>query len=1461
MPRITKATRTSLPIQSNSYDFNKEFRDYTTGNLYDKQDNLIIWTDYCDPELASDVTNYDIIGVNQSNNQDVTNLKLYSKSGTGLKTKRRSQPYNSVFCGDKCLFALGSSRSNAPGDGSVYSSGYFYYINDEDNLSFVNESEDLGFTISFWVRSVRKITIAGNEYFFNFFSLNNGGTDGTGDPIPTFFNKKDEYRLTIDDNGRLRLTLYDDTNNATIYNETIEDVFTDDEWNNIVVTYDGSGISEGILIYKNGSNVVGESRTGGTGTYSNMSNTNNKFYFGAADPSITTSNMPSMVMGTGALSKPMVIIGEVAIWNAQLNENNIKSIYNASLTCQATDTARESGYLNINPRIRLRELDCMTGSYPTIKRTGDRDFKGKYAVNFNDLSVLKFGERIVDEFSNIGDREISSRNIDKSNWEYSYGMEIRRESSAGNNGATFSDGVLVFTGPISRFLKTKRRVRNAIIEYELVQGPHNQATDILGRGLKLEGGTINEKLKVQFTTDPAGLTGWTDLKTHTPTLNLNLFYDYSQQQQNRKRKRIRIHFRDIPAGDSEYYIRFVQENFDSTWKAVWGIGRIEIISMNQDVRYPLLVNHDINSGKIAKINAISTPHTRSDLTAVGRTLSGVSDQFIHFTPGENLSPFSEHYAIESLDNENMFYAIGSDPETGVLDMSSRLADKTKIKITLGTDNTNEEIGHTDRSGYDDPLSEQPLDGLIPVYAYGSNIGRPIYNFSNSFIKLYGGNSQTWGTGLKTPNYSYIGAGGFEEFVKKDVRLGFGTIDNVGFREDQIASELPDIKEQFGKDALSNYVRPIKTFGFPFSDKFEQNETECIKASDYIDKPFVIEKIVVDFKAAFEFAADGDLGERAYSTYTTYEDSGGNPGARSALGPRFIIPTFFILNQFKSYHSASLTLKNQEWNEIAGETRTIFNKINYRSENDLTREMISYGQMTLFASSSNNYGLDVEKLLEEGLGRDLNVDVLRRTGQSGINIEETSINHFTSSFRLEFPCRVSGKTDYNQKIIFLTGSETSSNPIDNRLNAYFTSDPTGGRNISNLEKGNRGLINNYSSRKSGEPFKTFGLYNTIEPFDVETTNSEQMNLYSPYILMPGDQLIFGWHYPVNVSYGFRCTGNSDQKRNIMRLLGKSEVYFYGSFLSDKKETHEYTNQPLTSNAIHEYIGAEKVVDQYQIETRRELSGSYIDDWIYSNKNGERWTHAAFSLPDIYIFSDASKKRIERIGKPKISISSYSILEYDILENWHAGIANSVQRQAAIIKAKNIMTNLGERDQIQRFVRLKNEDNFYLDSIRAKGNYYNDSTYGTFQSFYKANETTGFVSSDPDDKIDEDGFLRKLISPKYYFNYRHFGHAFDFYDQGKDSKMWKYKGPVAGAVSPEDAQRVDEYDISDSNTPPTVVKWVTSSIVDDVRIKTYRLSSYSDLYSGVSDSELKPYNSDIYSTSSIPYLDEKTVIFTD
>jgi hypothetical protein len=110
----------------------------------------------------------------------------------------------------------------------------------------------------------------------------------------------------------------------------------------------------------------------------------------------------------------------------------------------------------------------------------------------------------------------------------------------------------------------------------------------------------------------------------------------------------------------------------------------------------------------------------------------------------------------------------------------------------------------------------------------------------------------------------------------------------------------------------------------------------------------------------------------------------------------------------------------------------------------------------------------------------------------------------------------------------------------------------------------------------------------------TTQNEQ-SAVSPYLLFPEDELVFGLDAGVTPFKG--ATTYSSITGSFMRINeSPCKVILYGSLVSNSKEFLPSLNQDLSSNSIHEIIGAEPVLDQFQIEPRSSYYGSYLDEIV-------------------------------------------------------------------------------------------------------------------------------------------------------------------------------------------------------------------------------------------------------------------------
>jgi hypothetical protein len=104
--------------------------------------------------------------------------------------------------------------------------------------------------------------------------------------------------------------------------------------------------------------------------------------------------------------------------------------------------------------------------------------------------------------------------------------------------------------------------------------------------------------------------------------------------------------------------------------------------------------------------------------------------------------------------------------------------------------------------------------------------------------------------------------------------------------------------------------------------------------------------------------------------------------------------------------------------------------------------------------------------------------------------------------------------------------------------------------------------------------------------------------SPYLLTPEDELIFGIDAGICSLPFLRGEGNLSHLTGSHFVIPSKncKVTFFGSLVKNGAESSINLNQDLSSDSIHEIIGAEPVLDQFQIEPRSSYYGSYLDEIV-------------------------------------------------------------------------------------------------------------------------------------------------------------------------------------------------------------------------------------------------------------------------
>jgi len=275
--------------------------------------------------------------------------------------------------------------------------------------------------------------------------------------------------------------------------------------------------------------------------------------------------------------------------------------------------------------------------------------------------------------------------------------------------------------------------------------------------------------------------------------------------------------------------------------------------------------------------------------------------------------------------------------------------------------------------------------------------------------------------------------------------------------------------------------------------------------------------------------------------------------------------------------ANVTI-TQQWKDgqdagIAGGTRTgsttsyIRRIIPVKYDNvDTVRDLVTFSRLaTMSSKDSLDLKDDFEKyVVDPRRDADLTVD------------SPTSWSH--QKLTLAAPCRAPSLSpgastfDVGGNFIDIDGDDD-----EDRLLIRYINGSRNGMGIPTGRSPRGGEFSGFSKQyelTSGD--KAFRLFSP-------TTD----NVVSPYLLKPGDKLVFGFQAPL--AYSVYNTGPK-----FLVHPGAGKLVLYGSVLRNDHELTPESNQPLTSEAVHEsLILGTDVYDQFDTEPTFAFSGSYLD----------------------------------------------------------------------------------------------------------------------------------------------------------------------------------------------------------------------------------------------------------------------------
>lgn len=358
----------------------------------------------------------------------------------------------------------------------------------------------------------------------------------------------------------------------------------------------------------------------------------------------------------------------------------------------------------------------------------------------------------------------------------------------------------------------------------------------------------------------------------------------------------------------------------------------------------------------------------------------------------------------------------------------------------------------------------------------------------------------------------------------------------GFCEDQCIGFANTLNQ--GGVAIDDFSAgaKISNFGFPYHIKYHATSSNTILMSDYITAPFLLEKVVMEWSGSMEF------NNTLYGTSTSYT-----------------VCTFFILNQRKPYGFSDPAVQRFVYRTANQHTHYLVTgaqipaSYNNGTEQNTIRELVTYAQVVGFSSSSNDSPEQITRASRElnlffndpvvldSFGSWSGRLIMSATAKNALpndGIGYTQIGHADSGI---------------SAMILLNKNSTRS--------GLFT---PGGRDfIGALEKGR--VVSTSDIISSGYPAST-------DP----TGSIVILDRYSkpnPYLLHPTDQLVFGWQLPIanNVNSAAGSPQYNGKGTEMTFAAVPSKITFYGSMISEGRESHDTLNQLLSSVSISEVIG--------------------------------------------------------------------------------------------------------------------------------------------------------------------------------------------------------------------------------------------------------------------------------------------------
>ena len=343
---------------------------------------------------------------------------------------------------------------------------------------------------------------------------------------------------------------------------------------------------------------------------------------------------------------------------------------------------------------------------------------------------------------------------------------------------------------------------------------------------------------------------------------------------------------------------------------------------------------------------------------------------------------------------------------------------------------------------------------------------------------------------------------------------------------------------------NTYGIPVNTCGFPLATKFNATGSQLLDMSTRLTHPFLVEKIVLEISGAF-----------------------GGPAFQKISGKltdNIAVSTFILMKQSLSAVSSSeeTTVAYYDYGTHRLKTGAAF----FSTLRE--RDIIWFGRVAGFRTNSFNSSTALSSSHPE----------YWESADHWLPMTNSTTS-YTGSIRLEAPVRR------------VALGNIQSDLFGNRSNlaqgiSHLVGNPLGGSNLFDLTSGRRYARATVGGKVTGKYVLTSSMYEQ---------KYEDGQEISPFVLMPKDKLILAAVKQLVPSGANGSTEFEVANRDVLRLApSQMKMTFFGSLIKNSTEYHQVSNQPLTSDAIHEALHSDNpVVDQFEVESFKSFAGSFND----------------------------------------------------------------------------------------------------------------------------------------------------------------------------------------------------------------------------------------------------------------------------